>query len=215
LDLLESHSATNGRQNQTVIAVLDHVDPAARTTLEHALGEHAETTRLEVMDRGTYNTIRRLIEAGVLALDAKGARILHRSPALVHHQGDARNRRLAEARRRFAEAERKQRMAGVLADGGFPVEAMAPFREAMELVLRALAYFLGEKDSEAAAPLIGFVESRLVPEGLVPAETPWLLTQLRECANETGEDHALLLYETGRTVLDHAAEALDRAALSG
>jgi hypothetical protein len=46
-------------------------------------------------------------------------------------------RRLAAARETFAQAERKIRMAMVLAGGGFPVEALPSLREGVELSLHA------------------------------------------------------------------------------
>jgi hypothetical protein len=210
LDLLQISCAANGEQ--TIVAVLDHVDESANAVLEQAIGEHCREAgaRLEVLDRKTYDTVQRLIEAGVLSLSQEGARILHQSPAQTRQRSEERDRRATKARERFAGAERKRRMAEVLTQGGFAVEALAPLHEAVEIALQSLAQLVGE-DGEGELSL-GFVESRLVSGELAPPETLSLIARLRE-KPDSDESAARALFENGCGVLDHVAEALDRAAL--
>ena len=63
----------------------------------------------------------------------------HSAPAPGQERDAQRDRRLAAARAAFAQAERKIRMATVLAGGGFPVEALPSLREGVELALQARA----------------------------------------------------------------------------
>lgn len=210
LDLLAVYDR-NGQQ--TVLAVVDRTDPTAEQVLRESLGEQSADTRLELLDRQTYDTLQRLVEAGIVSLNETAARTLHQSSAHSRQRSEARDRWLAEARKQFEEAARKRRMAGVLAEGGFPVEAVAPLREAVELGLRALGRVLGEENGEALS--LGFIESRLVAEGLAPSEAPALVARLREGLNGGGEPAARKLFEGGNQLLDHAAEALDRMALRG
>jgi hypothetical protein len=180
--------------------------------LEQAVDEQfpEASAQLEVLDRKTYDAIQRLIAAGVLSPGEGASKILHQSPSQTERRSEERGRRLAESRKRFEEAERKQRMAGVLADGGFPVEALPPLREAVETALRSLAYLTGQDGDDAVS--LGFIESRLIGENMVPPETPSLVAQLRESAGGD-EDMARSLFTRGQQVLEHAAEALNRVAL--
>ncbi len=92
---------------------------------------------LELIDRSTFEAIERLAAAGILQLTAEGRRLLHQSP--IQEKDEERERRLARAREAFGNADRKLRMAAVLASGGFPVEALPSLREGVELGLRSRA----------------------------------------------------------------------------
>ena len=210
LDLLEAYGSGAER---TVLAVVDRKDEPLETSLKQAVAEHfpARTPCLELLDRTTFDTIQRLIEAGVLSVSPNAAGILHRSPAVKARQASLLEQRLAEARKRFGEAERKQQMARVLADGDFAVEAILPLKEAVETALQSLAGLLGEPNG-GEIPL-GLIESRLVRENLVPAETISLVAQLRESDSIGGEDRARSLLDQGDMLFQHTAEAFDRKTL--
>jgi superfamily II DNA/RNA helicase len=211
-DRIEQLQVYGRNGTQTVVAVVDRVDKTSQEVVGQAVSRQTPNAQLELLDRATFETIQRLIEAGVLQLNGDGARTLHQSAGRARQHDKERERRLKEARERFAEAERKRRMAGVLAAGGFPLEALAPLKQAVETALGALAHSLGEKNGELIP--LNFVESRLLKEGMVPQETPALIAMLRE--QEAGDEQtAQLLFERSGGMLDHAAEALDRMALRG
>ena len=149
-----------------MIAVVDRVDESSDNVLKQAVDTQDPNTQLEVLDRNTYATIQRLIEAGVLSLNNKSSRTLHQSPVQDRQRQEERQRWLTQARKRFSQAERKQRMAGVLAEGGFPIEALAPLREAVEQSLQALVQLLGEEEIKELS--LGFIETRLIAENMVP-----------------------------------------------
>jgi superfamily II DNA or RNA helicase len=153
-----------GSGGETLLAVVDQIDqktaPARRQVealLAESLAGAPSPPKLEVIDRATLEAIERLVQSGVLQL-APGARLLHRSPTLDRPQEaeDAeRTRRTARARELFEQAERKLRMATVLASGGFPIEAFPALREGVDLGVRSWAQLQGaeltEQDGEALA----------------------------------------------------------------
>jgi hypothetical protein len=79
----------------------------------------------------------------VLSFPTEGRRLLHSAPAPGPERDPRRERRLAAARATFAQAERKIRMAIVLAGGGFAVEGLPALREGFELCLQARARMEG------------------------------------------------------------------------
>jgi hypothetical protein len=122
---------------------------------------------VEEIDPATLAAIERLVEAGLLQLTAEGRRRLQPSSA---GPDDGRERRLARTRELFAQAERKIRMAAVLAGGGFPVEALPSLREGVELGLRSAAHLEGLEVPEADLVPLPWIESYL-PQSLPLART--------------------------------------------
>jgi hypothetical protein len=96
------------------------------------------------IDRAAYDAVQRLLEAGVLQLTSEGRRLLAPDPS---DHGAERAARLARARETFEQAERKMRMATVLAGGGFPIEALPALREGVEISLRAWAQLEGQENT--------------------------------------------------------------------
>jgi hypothetical protein len=211
VELLEIHGPRDGEQ--LVLAVLDRADEALHRSIVEAVDQHfpMDSTRLELLDRNTYASIQRLLQAGVLHLGSGPGQSLHRSPSLEHKHVQERALRLKEARRRLAAAEPKQRMARVLAEGGFPIEAMAPLGEALETALQSLAHLLGEEAGKRIT--MATVESRLVKEGLLPAEAPDLVARIR-ASEPLSIERAEALIADGHRLLGQANETLERAALT-
>jgi hypothetical protein len=152
--LVERLEALTGIGTSTGLAAPAHPPEMVREEPLAGLGEHLG------IDPATLSAIERLIEAGLLQLSAEGRRLLHRPPDAGEPDAE-RERRLARARETFAQAERKIRMAAVLAGGGFPVEALPSLREGVELGLRSRAHLEGaEPESSEAIPL-DWIEGRL------------------------------------------------------
>ncbi len=210
LELLEVHGEGAAR---TLLVVADRLDDTLNASLREAVVEHfpAPTPRMELLDRATFETLQRLIEAGILSAGPNAVHSLHRSPALASQRAGRDERRLLDARKLFAQAERKQRMARVLADGGFTVEAISPLKEGVETALQSLVHLLGEAHGEPIP--LGLIESRLVNENLLPAETVSLVTRLRANGSTGSDVETPNLLRQGAALFKHAAEVLDRAAL--
>jgi hypothetical protein len=166
-----------GSAGETMLVVVDQDAAAARLRLVGL----PEGPPLEVIDRATLDVIERLTRAGVLQL-APGARLLHRSPVLDRSQEveDAESaRRRARARELFEQAERKIKMATVLATGGFPLEALPALREGIVLGVRSRALLQGAELAEQDGDALAWGEKH------VPRSLP-LLSSLR------GDTEALL-----------------------
>jgi hypothetical protein len=218
-----------------VLVVVDRLDGAAggppgeretaigaevEAAVARCLGEGPDAPRLELLDRATYETVRRLADAGVLRLAAGGdGEPLHRSPALAatsSRREDLRRRRLAEARDRLAAAERKLRMTRLLITNEFAAESMAPLAESVAEGLLGLARFAG-LEGESALELGEGLEEQF---GAVAAEGIQLLGLLETMRSEGVEDAAPAgaseeWVEKGETLLRSIEETLDRAALGG
>lgn len=221
--LIETTSGPDGRR--TALAVLERLDGPGRgrsevlaslsTSLEAA---EEPPPRLELLDRRTYEAVGRLVEAGLLQPASGEREVLHRSPALADARAAERERRLGEARKTFERGERKQRMAGVLATGGFPVEALPPLAEAVRAALACLAHLAGllvpaesEELSPAALETLGRVGP---PAGELAVEALALAAGLeRGDLATTPEDEAEARVEEGRELFAAIEEALGLAAL--
>lgn len=131
-----------GREGREVLFLVAE-GGVERSRIEEILSRHFEGASppplLELLDRAAFEALERLVEAGVLSFSTESRRVLHSAPAPGPERDPQRDRRLAAARAAFAQAERKIRMATVLAGGGFPVEALPSLREGVELALQAQA----------------------------------------------------------------------------
>ncbi len=187
--LLESHAAGDGRA--AVLAVVEALGDGgeARSCAEAALRRHfgEGQPHLELLDRSTFEALQRLVDAGVLQPAPGSRRLLQRSPALADSQAGARQRRLQEAREAFSRGERKQRMATVLAAGGFPLEALSPLGDAIEAALACLGHVAGvpaAQSNEVAPAALEALRHAEPPAGELAAEALALATRLREQAGD-------------------------------
>ncbi len=172
--LVQAHTHAVGRQSLLVVLGGDAV--AARQDIERrvaGIGEgEGPPPVVEVLDRDTWSTIQRLVAAGDLSFTAAQSRDVHRSPRLDDTGADERERRLRQARELFGQADRKSRMAALLATGGFGNEAVAPLAEASRLALRSVLALDGDEseDDDRAAEVVS--ERGLLPGELLRAVAP-------------------------------------------
>jgi len=201
----------DGAAGTRVLAVLDRIDETARSAVVAHAAEHlgAAPGDVEVLDAATWAAIERLIGSGLLAPGAPARNVLHAASGDTG-AGEVRRRRRAAARRALQAAERKQRMAEVLAAGGFAVEAFDPLREAVEGTLRALARLEGES-GDAPVP-IESVAAVLGSAGLASDGTAALVEQLRERGPPADEEAAQRLLAAGAGIVRAASEALGGSA---
>jgi len=216
--LLESREGILGRG--AFLAVVDGDAAQARPLVERLLqqsfqGVGAEPA-LELLDRATYDTIKRLIENGVLKLETGNAKILHIEPGMA--EGAAREQeRLRHAAEPFMQqASKKMRMAFLLKENGFTSEALPALRDGVELALRAAACLGGESpDAHAQGVPLSLVEGVLRDKALVPGEAAGIVAQLRQAATAAeslSESAALGLFAADQ-VVKHISEAFARAAM--
>ena len=208
LELMELHGA--GAQ-QTLLVVADRPDDTLRSALARQLQEQFpdQTPQLNVLDRDTFETIQQLVKAGVLNASQASARTLYRAPTADNPEDDGQSRRLAEALDHLVQGEHKRRMAKVLMDGGFTVEALVPMREAVEISLQALTRWQGH--DIVTPPDLSLIDSVLVKTNLLPPENLSRIARLRDEQSEWDEAHAGKLILQGENLFSQAASLLGAA----
>lgn len=145
--LLEGHRAADGRL--TLLAVVDRPSDLERrraqldSIVRGGASETEAAPRLEILDRDTYEAVERLAATGIVQVVAADRQQLFCSPQVAERRAGLEAQRLVRARQSFDRAERKHRMARVLADGGFPLEAIPALSEGLEGALRCLAHLAG------------------------------------------------------------------------
>jgi hypothetical protein len=163
---------------------------------------------LEVLDRQTFETMQRLANLGWLK--TPDSTELHRSPALERPGPTPEEKRRKLARGLAENAGRKLDMGRLLAQGGFPSEALLPVLDAVELALRALAALAGietNEDSLAAS----VIHEKLVMPGFLEADDAARVSLLRELATTAGEidpETARSQVEAGAAIVEKADAAL-------
>ncbi|MEO8927300.1 MAG: DEAD/DEAH box helicase, partial [Caulobacteraceae bacterium] len=183
-----------------LLAVLDlEADALAVEAERLSRRADAAAVPIEVVDRATWLTLRRLSRSGMIAPAGGPRRVLHASPDLADDKpaSDGADARLEQWRE---EADRSVKMAAVLAAGGFPEEAPALFAKALRLALAAR----GAASVEGPAdPLLADPEQarRLVEGAVLASDADRVLACLRPGAPPpTGLDGADLARSTARLV---------------
>lgn len=189
LERLELH---NNQGQKTLFAVCDEavVNPQMQQDLATHIAENFPNNppQLEIIDRTTYDTIQRLIKAGILGMGAAPEKKLHGNAAAEQDQATQRRKLLAKAKKQIAKTERQQRMATLLAEGGFSREALAPLKEAVEQCLHALASIY-HYSSKKQVPQ-SFIQSPLLPDGWLNEEAVAMVAALRNKDVEMAEKEA-------------------------
>jgi superfamily II DNA/RNA helicase len=205
----------------TILVVLDGpVDQSKHLTdrlLRESFSKSKDIPSLEMMDRSTYETIRRLAGAGFLKMDKESTHKFHSSPAFDDQASTKKDRSLKEAKKIFSQAERKMLMSSVLTEGGFPMEALTPLSQAVELALKASAYLAGEIDVEGNKDLpLSRIQSRIIASGFLPDNAVAIVASLRESIQQLenlDENTAINLIQSSRNLIHHVNQALNKSAL--
>lgn len=151
------------------------VGPLAQRLMREAFPKSRALPGLEVLDRHTYETLQRLASNGLISIESGPEDTLHASPGFgggmdeeeaEKQRRDEEQRRLSEARQLMAGVDRKLKMSSVLADNGFPVEALPAMLEALEASLRAA---LQTRDRQAVKAVWG---RRCAPSIALMQSTP-------------------------------------------
>jgi superfamily II DNA or RNA helicase len=138
--LLESRKAADG--TEVHLAVLEDADAAAAEQKRRAT---TDGPRVEVLDRRTFETIGRL---GAFLTPSQE---LHRSPRLAAPDAGSHRLGLARGAEVLGGAERKLRMALLLAEGGFAAEAVPALDECLALAADARKLITGQKVEDGSA----------------------------------------------------------------
>jgi hypothetical protein len=134
--LIETHKGADGRE--TFLAVLDDAAAAA----ERQRPANATAPIVEVLDRSTYETIQRLAAAGVIRTATEPREEVFRASNFAVPSVD--RERIARGAELLGGAERKLRMALLLAQAGFGDEAMPALNECLALAADAQKMITGQ-----------------------------------------------------------------------
>ena len=196
--LLERRRQADG--GWVLIAVVDgdarDVGPLAQRLIREAFPKPRASPGLEVLDRHTYETLQRLAGSGLISMESGADEALHASPGFggsvdaeeaERRQRDAQQRRLSEARQMLAGVDRKLKMSSVLADNGFPIEALPAMVEALEASLRAALHTVeGQAVKADFLVPVEIIDTHLQPADLVPAKTSVTIRVLRDLVGNGG-----------------------------
>lgn len=217
--LLAVEARPDAAGRKVLLAVVEGEAENARPLAERLLRESfgkATPPVLDVIDRQAFETIRRLIQSGVLKAGAE-AESLFAVPALAEAEPSQSAIRFAKASERLEAAERKFRMSALLSQGGFFDEAMPSLADALEGALLAAAILFEAGEVVGPVP-VSVVAERLAPRAGLPGETAAVLAQLRERAQKAesgGKENAEMLHRAAGLSLDAVRTALNKQALSG
>ncbi len=206
LELIELHG--EGEQ-LTLLVVADRPHDSLQNALTDQIQEHfpEQTPQLQLLDTKAYATIQQLIETGILSANLDSARTLYRAPIGDRAKDSGQSKRLSEAQDRFRQGDHKRRMAKVLADGSFVLEALDPMCEVVETALQALVIW---QSHDAEIPLeLGLIESALIRTNLLPAKTLSLVARLRDKQDELDKAQAHKLLTQSESFLSQAAALLE------
>lgn len=129
MDLFENESG------EKTLLVVSNSSPEE---IKAVIPQDNQNLSLEFLDTKTFEIIQKLIDAGVLQMNDKKVGLYQSKTALNSGLAEQ-QRKLQKARAQFQAADRKFRMAKVLANGGFAQEAEAPAKEGLNLAWEALA----------------------------------------------------------------------------
>jgi superfamily II DNA or RNA helicase len=214
---VEARNDTAGRK--ILVAVVDGEADQARPLADRLLRDAFGTTAppsLELIDRHAYETIRRLIQAGVLKANA-GTESLFESPGLAQAGPSEDDIRIGKARAKTDRAERQFRMSALLKQGDFIEEALPSLRNALEDALAAAALLCGAggEDGPVSPAVVGDL---LVPRVGLPADTAGALAQLRALSGKedpVGKESAEALFGAVSRAIEAVRTVLNKRALGG
>ena len=174
LFLAELRRGEGGRRS--ILAVVENVaSEAASFDDDHGLS-------VEFISRENYEAIRRLESAGHLSFSAGCLRVLHEA---TEKEDDPTELRRLEALRLLEASDRQQRMARLLAGGGFEAEAAEQAKEIAELAIKALAAMAPAQNGEESPAEIC---ERLGETEFLPSELS--RRAIRLCEPLEGEEDA-------------------------
>ena len=196
--LIEARQGADGRLR--VLAVLD-LDREALAAEAKRLSEGSDGMApvVEVIDRATWLTMRRLQATGMLQPFEGLVRVLHRAPEFAGAD-DSVGDPAARAAELFKQAARSLRMARVLASGGFPEEALPIIGKALGHGAAARLAALGEL--AAGISMATPIQIRdLVERSVLPPEAMTTLAALWPAAGASSRAEVGGLLDTTAQVL--------------
>jgi hypothetical protein len=218
VQLIRARDLPGGEGHATLVVVDEGVEQL-QPVIARLYTESGQTGRIEVLDRQTFQALEHLVAMGLASWPAEGSTEVQRSPALLRSGPSPEEIRRRNAQARLEQAERRARMAKVLAGGEFHREALAAVREGIEFALQAILCLAGGESApkpagDVPAPVI---HGQLVTRGFLTDAEAARVSLVRELAISPGltDDAARAALGPGLAIIDTAVAAVARAALGG
>ena len=196
------------------LVVVDQDAGQLKPVIERIHGRSGLQGKVEVLDRQAFEAVERLVALGLAAWPGGDSADLLRNPALKRPGPSPGERRRKKAEKIFKQASRKAEMAGLLAAGGFPVEAVNALRDGVEVALRAMAVMvLADEDGEPPEQVpASLIQEKMVAGGWLSAADAAQVSVLREVSaeGEIAAETAGNLIEPGKAIIEGAGAALAR-----
>jgi SNF2 family DNA or RNA helicase len=152
-----------------MLAVVDKVDPLIKESISKCI-----SGQLELLDFDTYQTLKRLAEAGVITFGSGDKQVLFQSELLKSEQKQKSHEKLQRANIHFKEAERKIKMAMLLLSGGFVEESLPIALDAVKKGEEVIIS-LEAKSSAKLFELKQLQNDSSSPERLIEAISNWMM----------------------------------------
>lgn len=208
-----------GGEGQATLVVVDEGVEQLKPVIARLYTESGQTGRIEVLDRQTFEVLEHLVAMGLASWPREGSTEVQRSSALKRPGPSLGEIRRRNAEERLEQAERKARMARVLAGGDFHREALAALREGIEFALQAILCIASEDGApepagEVPAPVI---HTQLVTRGFLTDAEAARVSLVRELATSAGltDDAARGVHGPGLAIIETAVATVARTALGG
>jgi superfamily II DNA or RNA helicase len=195
--LIEARDRGDGRLGVLAVLDLDRDALAAETARLAAVS--GAGLAVDVIDRATWGTMRRLQSSGILQLVETSGRVLHRAPGFAEPDQAAAGSATRAGELRVA-AARTLRMARVLAAGGFPEESPPLVAKAISQGAAARLSALGELPDGIALATPAQIRA-LVERGALPPQAADALADLSLAAGTTSGAEAAELLDAAAQVL--------------
>jgi hypothetical protein len=201
--LIEARAGADGRMRILAVLDVDNETLAAETRRQETRGDAAPA--VELIDKPTWLTMRRLAAGGLIAISESQARVLYQSPD-VAPPGESSSDARARAGALRVQAERALGMARALAGGGFPDEALPLLAKAIAAGAAARLAALGEL--AVGATLATPMQVRdLVERGALIPQAETALSALWSAANGKAGADAGSLIDVGMHVIASLGDA--------
>lgn len=212
VDLLQIHSHPETGQRIAFAVVNEDIDQA-RENIQQTLQDidSDSITKLEILDRHTFDIIQRLAQAGILTINDQ-VKTLYTSQTFIESKKQFFDKQIVKAKNHLIQAERKHRMANILINGEFTEEAVAPLREAVTLTLHSFTLLHGtENVSQKKMITKEFVKERLIEQHGLPEKTLSLIHSLHDDSDPIHHTQIPILLSDSQEIFQHVDAVLKKA----
>ncbi len=194
-----------------IFAVVERGAENLQMQLQQLMAEESpkQAPRVEVLDRETYSTLQRLINAGVIQMN-KPEEILHAAPGMVESKQQIAEQDRIQALRLLKESTHQLRLTKVLLDSEFCAEALLPLKRAITSVIHALAHTAGHGERPESERLSAeFIQEVLIQQQAHPAKLFLLWGYCQNDPVESSIEQLQSVWTDTQSVLEFAERVLE------